>query len=607
VTPVAGRVTLTSVGLSRILLGALVLAGLLACTACDAGARSLRWRLEFEDPAVRADADQVVARVLRGGCDATRSVYEETLREGASAMTAPDLEPGRYGFAARARDDTTCRFVAEGCEEVDLPLEDGAEIVTLLQTLAGGAIDPECSTMDGGLGDGGPEGGVDAGPPPDGGACEPDAGAPASCPVDEAPDSAWTYDVTVYVDPSGDDGNDGSTPALAVATLGRAIDLYEASGVGGRIVLASGRYVGLTEEYSIGSADEPLRIEGPSDAILDGGGGASTLILQQASHVVLEGFTIENADRPVRFEQDATGSEQVVLRGLTVRDGGACLRLYSVDDYWIEGNVTRNCTVGIHLLGSHRGVVRDNDIADSADGWGITTAGGTRDVIVTGNTFRDLGREAMVGGGESDFSFARPIDATEEARRVYFLSNLVLRAGGATDAGGGVHGAVAFESCADCVMANNTILLPSGAVVRILPGNPGATLPTRNDVFVNNLIVFFPTGVSGYVEVGSGEVSPETFTFGGNLFHPLDGGSFDFAPPAGASTIAPSITVPMGEEVLVDFAGGDYRPIPCGPADGAGASLEYDDYDPIGARAPVGDMDARCFLDPPAIGAWEAD
>lgn len=156
-----------------------VLACCASLAACSTDPHGLSWGVRFATPADEARAVLVEARILRGGCDGT-VVYAADLEIGAAvtAMAPGELEKGRYGFAARAR-DASCVWFAEECVEDDLPQEVATPIIVLLAAgpeMAACApalcVDGRCEgeVRDGGTPDGGtPDGGRrDGGETPDG-------------------------------------------------------------------------------------------------------------------------------------------------------------------------------------------------------------------------------------------------------------------------------------------------------------------------------------------------------------------------------------------------------------------------------------------------------
>ncbi len=117
--------------------GRVWLAGAIALAAFGCDGPPFEWRARFSSP---DDADRtraITAKILRGGCRGEEVAYEETFRTESSAASAPpELEDGHYGFSIVAL-DASCRVVATGCVETDLPLpskEEHPSLVVILTT-----------------------------------------------------------------------------------------------------------------------------------------------------------------------------------------------------------------------------------------------------------------------------------------------------------------------------------------------------------------------------------------------------------------------------------------------------------------------------------------
>jgi len=78
--------------------------------------------------------------VLVGGCNGTEVLFSARVSGASAAMSPPTLGPGRYGFAARAR-DASCHWYAAGCSEVVVPV--GGTTTRMLATSE--TIEPGCS------------------------------------------------------------------------------------------------------------------------------------------------------------------------------------------------------------------------------------------------------------------------------------------------------------------------------------------------------------------------------------------------------------------------------------------------------------------------------
>jgi hypothetical protein len=95
--------------------------------------------------------------------------------------------------------------------------------------------------------------------------------------------------ITYYVSPSGDDQNAGTMSNAPFRAIQRAVDLAQA---GDKIVLAPGHYYQDVVTRRDGTADAPITLSGPPEAVLHGG-GAGRIVLVHHDNMTLEGFTID--------------------------------------------------------------------------------------------------------------------------------------------------------------------------------------------------------------------------------------------------------------------------------------------------------------------------
>ena len=193
---------------------------------------------------------------------------------------------------------------------------------------------------------------------------------------------------------------DGLVGALADAQPGDVIGL------------GSGTYAGNFEATTSGTADEPITLCGPADAVLDGGGPKEGYVfhLDGASYWRLVGFTVTNGQKGVMADS-TVGS---TIQGLTVRhigDEGIHLRKNSTDNL-VTGNTVSDTGLrkpkygeGIYIGTansnwcdisdckpdtSDRNIVEDNTISDTT-AESVDIKEGTSSGILRGNTFDGSG------------------------------------------------------------------------------------------------------------------------------------------------------------------------------------------------------------------------
>jgi hypothetical protein len=142
---------------------------------------------------------------------------------------------------------------------------------------------------------------------------------------------------TYYVSPGGSDASAGTDPGAPLATIQRAVDVAVAGDV---IHLETGVYPQDVVTQRDGTADAPITIIGPPDAVVTGAGAARIFEVNHDHHT-LEGFTIDGLwgapgsaagyrDKLLYAlgEAPCDGVTGLRVLGMTFRNaGGECLRL----------------------------------------------------------------------------------------------------------------------------------------------------------------------------------------------------------------------------------------------------------------------------------------
>ncbi|MDP3500058.1 MAG: right-handed parallel beta-helix repeat-containing protein, partial [Myxococcales bacterium] len=433
-------------------------------------------------------------------------------------------------------------------------------------------------------------GGAAAGGAAAGGAAA--GGSGSTCAAPPAFDVGVTYATTLYVATTGTTSGTG-TMANPFDTIARAV---AAATPGTRILVGPGTYPSVSLGSLTGTPTQPIALVANGAVTINGAGGVG-VSMSDGQYVVIEGFTIANSSVHGMNLDDGsslnTPSHHVVLRRLTIPSAGSggnndCIKLSGLDDFWVLDSDVAGCNLGeaIDMVGCHRGVISGNTFHDVV-GSGVQAKGGSEDVLIHRNRFERIPGRSVNAGGSTGLAFFRPQNATAEARNIRVLSNLFLRSGTSSGA------AVAFVGCDGCVAAHNTIIEPSRWVVRILQENTDARfVPSRNGLFVNNLIVLNAASISTIVNVGS-NTSPNTFTFGNNLWFALDQGAGWTPPIVGVPAEMGSIV--QRDPLLVNRAQGDYRLMPTSPAGGAARTM----------TPRLSDFSGTCYATPASIGAFE--
>jgi hypothetical protein len=433
---------------------------------------------------------------------------------------------------------------------------------------------------------GAPRPGEDAGRPP----------TPSECALPEAFDVGVAYARTLHVSTGGSDGGDGSEGS-PFATIDRALS---AATPGTRILVHAGTYGPFDADGVSGEAGSPIAIVADGAVTLEARGAGAVISMSDPEYVVIEGFTLADAQIHGMNIDDGgsydSPAHHFVLRNITIPSAGTggnndCIKLSGVDDFWVLDSDVAQCNRGeiIDMVGCHRGVIAGNHFHDTVQS-GVQTKGGSADVLIQGNLFEDIPSRAVNAGGGTGAPYYRPADATAEALRIRVIGNVFARVG----AEGGA--AVAYIACDACVAAHNTIVDPRTWVVRIVQESSEIPVtPSRNGLFVNNVIVMRAADVRTIVNIGGG-TQPETFTFGSNLWYAYDQGagwSPDIADPIPPETDSLVQVDPM----MIDREGGNYALAAGSPAIGQARD--------VGALPP--DFSGRCYASPASLGAFEVE
>jgi hypothetical protein len=195
---------------------------------------------------------------------------------------------------------------------------------------------------------------------------------------------------------------------VEVATADELTEALDAARPGTTIQLAPGRYEGNFEASAKGTDEEPIRLCGSRDAVLDGGDidGDYTLHLEGADHWQLTGFTVTGGKKGVMVDAGtgnriefllvtSMGDEAIHLRtnstsnavvGNTVRDTGLRKPKYGEGIYVgsAESNWCRQ--TGCEPDHSDDNVIARNDIAGTT-AEAVDIKEGTTGGRLTGNTF----------------------------------------------------------------------------------------------------------------------------------------------------------------------------------------------------------------------------
>jgi len=295
---------------------------------------------------------------------------------------------------------------------------------------------------------------------------------------------------------------------------------------GDTITLAAGKYGnGLWISKISGTKKKPIIITGSDRRNLPlFSGGTEALHLSDCNYVVLRNIRVSgcsgngiNADDGGSFHTPSNG---LVFDNITIEDIGPignrdALKLSGLDNFTV-----RNCKLSgwggsaIDMVGCHDGVIEKCELVGKkgfSQSSGIQAKGGSENILIKRNFFKNAGDRAINLGGSTGLKFFRPKLQNYEARAVTVAGNHFI----------GSMAPIAYVTSVDCAVRRNTFIYPAKWVMRILQEQPTDRFkPCQNSSFENNLVVF-DKRVRTFVNIGS-NTKPETFTFRQNAWFCAD-------------------------------------------------------------------------------------
>ncbi len=366
--------------------------------------------------------------------------------------------------------------------------------------------------------------------------------------------------------------------AASIAVPGDSIICYDP-------VIQGGMYIANLQ----GNAGQWIYILAAANTNVIIRGGSNSIQFSDAAYVHIEGFIMEsqtgnglNMDDAGSFD---TPTHHIRIVRCTIRDINATgnndlLKLSGMDDFEIlECDFLNgaNGGSGIDMVGCHRGRIIGNAFQNMGSN-SIQAKGGTSDIEILRNTFKNGGARAMNLGGSTGLAFFRPQNATTEAERIKVIANVIE----------GSEAAIAFVGCRNVHVSNNTIVRPRKWILRILQEtvDPTRFLPCGDNNFFNNLVII-DQNVSVEANIGP-NTAPETFLFDHNLW--WKAGSTNWNGPNLPGIVSNNI---IGDPMILQNS--TYLIPSSSPAIARG--LTYINT--------VLDIENQPFNDPPSIGAYE--
>ncbi|RLK47989.1 right-handed parallel beta-helix repeat-containing protein [Microbacterium telephonicum] len=198
------------------------------------------------------------------------------------------------------------------------------------------------------------------------------------------------------------------TPTVSVASADALSTALAQAQPGDVISLAPGTYVGKFVATASGTADDPITLCGPQDAVLDGDGvkGGYVFHLDGAQHWHLLGFTVTNGQKGVM----ADGTTGTTIEGLTVfhiGDEAIHLRKHSTDNRVVGNDISETglrrdkfgegvyigtadsnwCNITDCKPDESNGNIIEGNYIHGTSSEAVDIKEGTRDGILRGNTF----------------------------------------------------------------------------------------------------------------------------------------------------------------------------------------------------------------------------
>ena len=294
---------------------------------------------------------------------------------------------------------------------------------------------------------------------------------------------------------------------------------------GDTIQIHEGTYSGgLYEDNVQGTAQAWITIEATPGDVVIFDGGPNAWQFTDAAYLNIKGIIFQHqTGNGLNFDDGGTYGtpahhirfSDCIFRDMNANGNNDMLKLSGLDSFEI-----RQCTFlngaadgsGIDMVGCHDGTVVECEFRDQGSN-SIQMKGGTRNIIIERNFFKNGGQRTLNMGGSTDLQFFRPLDAPYEAADLKVYANVFI----------GSLAPVAFVGCINSEVVNNTIYLPNKWVLRILQETVDTTrfAPCGNNAFINN-IVYIDDQVAVECNIGP-NTDPESFTFFNNLwFHSED-------------------------------------------------------------------------------------
>ena len=362
---------------------------------------------------------------------------------------------------------------------------------------------------------------------------------------------------------------------------------------GDTILIHSGTYNGGIFVGDLqGTASSWIYILAASGETVIFDGGTNAWQFTDAAYLEIRGFVFEHqTGNGLNFDDGGsyeTPAHHILFADCTFRNINASgnndlLKLSGLDDFEINNCSFTNGAAGgsgIDMVGCHDGIIKNCSFENLGSN-SIQAKGGTSNIEITRNLFKNGGARAVNLGGSTGLAFFRPIDAPYESADLKVYTNLFI----------GSEAPIAYVGTINTEVVNNTMYLPTKWVLRILQEtvDPDRFPPCGNNTFRNN-VIFLDERSSVECNIGP-NTAPETFTFSNNLWYHVDDANWP-----GPDLPVPDVDNIVGQNPLFeDEHNDDFTLHEGSPAIGSGYGVEY----------PALDFSGSSFLNPRSIGAFE--
>jgi len=362
---------------------------------------------------------------------------------------------------------------------------------------------------------------------------------------------------------------------------------------GATILIHEGTYPGgVFIENLQGTVNDWIVIRAAEGETVIFEGGTNAWQFTDAAYLEISGFTFQHqTGNGLNFDDGGsyeTPAHHVIFDHCTFRDMNASgnndlLKLSGLDYFEV-----RHCTFlngatggsGIDMVGCHDSHIYENHFENQGSN-SIQAKGGTRNIRIERNVFKNGGARAVNLGGSTGLQFFRPLDAPFESAELKVYSNVFM----------GSEAPIAFVGTINTEVVNNTIYLPTKWVMRILQETVDTSRfpPCGYNTFRNN-IIYIDNRVNVECNIGP-NTAPESFTFSNNLWFHSENGNWP-----GPDLPATDDDNIIGEDPLFeDISSENFTLLENSPAIGNG----FDVSD------PEIDFTGEDFLSPRSIGAHE--